>query len=118
MAYMAAEGEDTGLASFAHLSAIVGPLIPLAIWAARRNDDPFVTREAAKAANFSAATALAFIAATLVAVYVPFVGFVGTLAQLVILVVAIFLCIQAFRAVRRLAPTSYPFQLRMVRDND
>lgn len=118
MTYAASEGPDTALAGLAHLGAIVGPVIPLGVWLARRRDDEFVTREAAKATNMGMAVLTAFVAATLVEVFVPLVGFLGRLAQLVVLVIAGFLCVQAFRNVRRGAPTTYPIYIKVVKTHE
>lgn len=114
MAYSPLDGPDTALAGFAHLSAITGPLIPWLVWLSRRNEDPLVAKEAAKATNAGMAFFLAFAVATLINIYVPLVGFVGRLAQLAVIVVAAFLCVHAFRRVRRGVPTSYPFQIKVV----
>lgn len=118
MAYSAMDGPDTGLAGAAHLGAILGPLVPWAIYRARRDDDTYVAREAAKATNAGMAFFVAFVVATIVEIYVPLVGFVGRLAQLAILVVAVFVCVQAFRRVRDGMPTSYPFQIKVVTLDD
>jgi len=118
MSYSSLDGPDTSLAGFAHLSAIVGPVIPVFVYLSRRNDDAFVAKEAGKAANAGMAFLAAFVIATLVEMYVPLVGFLGRLAQLAILVAAVFLCVHAFRRVRRGAPTSYPFQIKVVNKDD
>lgn len=118
MSYSPLDGPDTSLAGFAHLGAIIGPAIPWFVWLARRNEDPFVTKESAKAINAGMAFFLAFAVATLIELYVPLVGFVGRLAQLAVIVVAVFLCVHAFRRVRRGSPTSYPFQIRVVKTDD
>ena len=118
MTYSSLDGPDTALAGFAHLGAIVGPVIPWLVWLARRNEDPFVTREAAKALNAGMAFFVAFTIATLIDLFVPLVGFVGRLAQLATLVVAVFLCVHAFRRVRRGVPTSYPFQIKVVNTDE
>lgn len=114
MSYSPLDGPDTALAGLAHLGAIAGPAIPWFVWLARRKEDPFVTKEAAKAVNAGMAFFLAFAVATLIALYVPLIGFVGRLTQLAVIVVAVFLCVHAFRRVRRGSPTSYPFQIRVV----
>lgn len=118
MSYSPLDGPDTALAGFAHLGAIVGPIIPWLVWRARRDEDPFVAREAAKATNAGMAFLTAFVVATLVELFVPLVGFVGRLAQVATVLVAIFLCVHAYRRVRRGAPTSYPLQLRVMRLDD
>ena len=118
MSYSPLDGPDTSLAGFAHLGAVIGPIIPLLVYLARKNDDPFVAREAAKATNAGMAFLVGFIVATLVEMYVPLVGFLGRLAQLAILVAAVFLCVHAFRRVRRGVPTSYPFQIKVVNKDD
>lgn len=118
MTYSPLDGPDTSLASFAHLGAIIGPVIPWLVWLARRSEDPFVAREAAKATNAGMAFFLAFAVATLVNLFVPFVGFVGRLAQIAVVVVAVFLCIHAYRRVRRGVPTGYPVQVRVISVED
>lgn len=118
MAYAATEGPHTTLASLAHLGAILGPVIPLVVWLSRRRDDEYVAREAAKATNLGMAVLVGFAAATLVELYVPLVGFLGRLAQLVVLVVAGFLCVQAFRNVRRGSPTTYPIYFKVVKTHE
>ena len=118
MSYSPLDGPDTSLAGFAHLGAIVGPVIPWLVWLSRRNEDAFVGREAAKAANAGMAFLVAFVAATLIELFVPLIGFVGRLAQVSVVVVAVFLCVHAYRRVRRGLPTSYPFQLRVLSQQD
>lgn len=112
------DARDTTMAGAAHLTAIVGPLIPFLVWLARRKDDQFATLEAAKAVNFSLLTITIFALATLVRFFVPLVGFVGTLAQWVVPVIAAYFCIQAFRAAKRGTPASYPYQFKVVKTND
>ncbi len=122
MAYTAHEGPDTAnsnaIASVAHLSAITGPLIPLALYFAQRERDPFVAGEASKAARFGALLLAAFIAATSVRLFVPLVGFLGTLGQWVILIVAIYFCLAGFRLARHGEPAHYPFQFKVEKHND
>ncbi|MGC4174948.1 DUF4870 domain-containing protein [Demequina sp.] len=118
MSYSPIDGPDTSLAGIAHLSAILGPLIPWLIWLARREDDPFVAKEAAKATNAGLAFFVAFVAATLVESFVPFVGWVGRMTQIAVIVVAVVLCTNAFRRVRRGVPTTYPVQWRVVNASD
>jgi len=112
------EGADTTMAGAAHLTAILGPLIPWFIWLGRRRDDAFAADEAAKAVNFSLLVLAAFIVATLVRLFVPLVGFLGTLAQWVVPIVAAYFCIQAFRVARKGSPASYPYQFKVVKIND
>jgi len=114
MSYSAADGPDTALAGFAHLGAIVGPVIPWLVWRSRRDEDAYVAREAAKATNAGMAFFVAFAASTLVEMFVPLIGFVGRLGQIATVVVAVFLCVHAYRRVRRGTPTSYPVQLRVL----
>ena len=112
------EGSDTTMAGAAHLTAIVGPLIPWFIWLGTRRDDDFSANEAAKAVNFALLVLAAFIVATLVRLFVPLVGFLGTLAQWVVPIVAAYFCIQAFRVARKGSPASYPYQFKVVKTND
>ncbi|MFV0633295.1 DUF4870 domain-containing protein [Demequina sp.] len=105
-------------AGLAHLGAVLGPLIPLAVWVAKKDSDPWAAREAGKAVNFGLMVFVVFAVATVVRKFVPFVAFIGTLAQLAVLVVAIVLCYQAFRAVRRGLPATYPYNIEVVKRND
>lgn len=118
MSQSSLESRDTAMAATAHFTAVVGPLVPLLIWLARRKDDPFATREAAKAVNFSLVALVLFALATLVRILVPLVGFVGTLAQWVVPIVAAYFCIQGGRVARRGTPASYPYQYKVVKTND
>ena len=118
MTQTAPEQADTTMAGAAHLTAILGPLIPWFIWLGRRRDDDFSANEAAKAVNFSALVFIAFLVATLVRLFVPLVGFLGTLAQWVVPIVAAYFCIQAFRVARKGSPASYPYQFKVVKTND
>ncbi|MCR6713082.1 MAG: DUF4870 domain-containing protein [Demequina sp.] len=114
MSYSPLDGPDTSLAGFAHLGAVIGPVIPWLVWRVRREEDPFVAREAAKATNAGMAFLVAFAAGTLIWMFVPFVGFVGRMLQVAVIVVALVLCVNAFRRVRRGVPTSYPVQIRVL----
>jgi uncharacterized Tic20 family protein len=119
MAYSQEENTGTGRAQAAHLTAMVGPLIPWLIYRRARAHGGLVATESAKATNFGALALAAFLAATAVASLVPLVGFVGTLAQLGVSVATVVLCTQASLTVRRGLPAAYPFDLKLVReDND
>lgn len=115
----ALDGEpDVAVAGLAHLGAVLGPVIPWLVWLARRRDDPWAAREAAAATNFGLLVLIAFLVATAVREFVPLVAFLGTLGQLAVLVVAVVLCYQAFRTVRRGLPATYPYDIKVVRNND
>jgi Domain of unknown function (DUF4870) len=118
MTYTANEGPDTAKASAAHLGAVTGPLIPLAVYFAKRNSDAFAAGEASKAARFSTVLLAAFLTATAVRMFVPLVGFLGTLAQWVIPVVAIYFCLAGFNLARRGEPANYPFQFKVETTDD
>ena len=118
MTYTAQEGPDTAKASAAHLGAVVGPLIPLAVYFVERDRDAFAAGEASKAARFSTVLLAVFLAATLVRIFVPLVGFLGTLAQWVIPVVAIYFCLAGFKLARRGEPANYPFQFKVETSDD
>jgi len=118
MTYTANEGPDTARASAAHLGAVIGPFIPLAVYYAERDRDAFAAAEAFKAARFSAVLFAAFLAATAVRLFVPLVGFLGTLAQWVIPVVAIYFCLAGFKLARRGEPANYPFQFIVEKTDD
>lgn len=118
MTYTDHEGSDTAKASAAHLGAVIGPLIPLAVYCAVRERDKFAAGEASKAARFSTVLLAAFLAATVVRLFVPLVGFLGTLAQWVIPVVAIYFCLAGFKLARRGEPANYPFQFKVETTDD
>lgn len=118
MSYNSLDGPDTTMAGAAHLTAIVGPIIPFFIWLGRRRDDAFAAAEAAKAVNFSTVTVVAVAAAILVRNFVPLLGFLGTLALWVVPIVAAYFCILGFRLARRGTPASYPYQFKVVKTND
>ncbi len=118
MSQTAPERADTTMAGAAHLTAIIGPVIPWFIWLGRRRDDAFSAGEAAKAVNFSLVVVVAIIVGTVVRLFVPLVGFLGTLAQWVVPIVAAYFCIQAFRVARKGSPASYPYQFKVVKTND
>ncbi len=118
MTYTAHEGPDTVSAGAAHLGAIAGPFIPLAVYYSRKEQDSFAAAEAVKAARFSGVLLAAFLAATAVRLFVPLVGFLGTLAQWVIPVVAIYFCLAGFKLARRGEPANYPFQLKVEKTDD
>jgi uncharacterized Tic20 family protein len=118
MTYMAHEGPDTTMAGVAHLGAMLGPVVPFVVWLARRREDAFSAREAAAATNFGAAVLAAFVAGTLIRLFVPLVGFLGTLTQLAVLIVAVFFSVQAFRGSQRGTPASYPFDIKVVKTDE
>ena len=118
MTYTADEGPDTVKAGAAHLSAIAGPLIPLALYFTERNRDAFAAGEASKAARFSSVLLAGFLIATAVRLFVPLVGFLGTLAQWVIPIVAIYFCLAGFRLARQGEPAHYPFQFKVEKNDD
>lgn len=118
MTYTSIEGARTGLASFAHLAAITGPIVPAAVYVSQREADRFAATEAAKATNFGLATVTAFALATAVRIFVPLLGFLGTLAQWVVPVVAVYFCIAGFRMARRGEPAQYPIQFKVVKTDD
>ena len=118
MTYTPNEGRNAAKASAAHLSAVTGPFIPLALYFLERQRDPFVASEASKAARFSGLLLAVFIVATSVRLFVPLVGFLGTLGQWVAPVVAIYFCLAGFRLARHGEPAHYPFQFKVEKHND
>ncbi len=106
---------STQAAEIAQLGAIIGPVIPYAIWWIRRDRDAFVAREAARATNFGVLVLAAFAASTAIRVLVPFVGFLGTVGQLAVVASSVVLCLQAYSAVRRGVPSSYPIEIKVVK---
>lgn len=118
MTYSAHESPRTIWASVVHLGALTGPLIPLSVYYAWRDEDEFTASEAAKASQFASILLAAFILATAVRLFVPLVGFLGTLAQWVIPVVAAYFCLAGFRLARQGESAHYPFQFKVVKTND
>ncbi|WP_291381147.1 DUF4870 domain-containing protein [Demequina sp.] len=118
MTYTAPTVMSAATAGIAHLSALTGPVVPLVIYATRRRTDVFVSSEAAKAANFSAAVVAVFILATLVRELVPLIGFLGTLGQWVVPVVAIYFSLAGFWVAKQGKPAHYPYQLKVVKTHD
>ena len=101
----------------AHLSALVGlivPLIgivlgPLAVWLARRDESAFVAEHAREALNFNISVLLAAIACMLL--MLVFVGFLlGTALFVAWLVLTLIAAIKASEG----ATYRYPFSLRFV----
>lgn len=109
---------NTRAAASAHLGAVIGPVIPAAIYLARRHADRFSAEESAKALNFSVLVVSLFVAGTLVRLLVPFVGFLGTLAQWVVPLVGAYFCVMAWRGARLGTPATYPFQFKVVKTDD
>jgi len=118
MTYSEHQGPRTNWAGAAHLSALTGPILPLAVYYAWRDDDEFASSEAAKAAQFASVLLAALIAATAVRMFVPLVGFLGTLAQWVIPVVATYFCLAGFWLARRGESANYPLQFKVVKTDD
>jgi uncharacterized Tic20 family protein len=105
-------------AMLAHLSALVGlvlPLIgivlgPLAVWLARRDDSAFVTAHAREALNFNITVLIgAFICMMLMLVFIGFL--LGTALFVVWLVLTLIAAIKASEG----ALYRYPFALRFIR---
>lgn len=106
---------STRAAEFAQIGAIFGPLIPWLVWWRRRGADLFAERAAAAATNFGALVLLAFFVASAIRVFVPFLGFLGTVGQLAVLASSVVLCLQAYSAVRRGVPATYPVEIKVVK---
>ena len=105
-------------AMLAHLSALVGlvlPLIgivlgPLAVWLGRRDDSAFVTAHAREALNFNITVLIgAFVCMMLMLVFVGFL--LGTALFVVWLVLTLIAAIKASEG----ALYRYPFALRFIR---
>jgi len=106
---------DTLAAEVAQIGAIFGPLVPWLVWLRRRGKDPFSEREAATATNFGTLAFITFGVATAVRTFVPFLGFLGTVVQLAVLASSVVLCLQAYSAVRRGMPATYPLDIKVVK---
>jgi uncharacterized Tic20 family protein len=108
-------GPDTLAAGVAQVGAIFGPLIPWLVWRRRRGRDPFAERSAAAATNFGTLVFLSFGVSTAIRVFVPFLGFLGTVGQLAVVASTTVLCLQAYSAVNRGVPATYPVDIRVLR---
>jgi uncharacterized Tic20 family protein len=106
---------STRAAELAQVGAIFGPLIPWLVWWRRRGTNLLAERDAAAATNFGTLVVVAFGAATALRAFIPFVGFLGTVGQLAVLVSSVVLCLQAYGAVRRGVPATYPVDLKVVK---
>lgn len=106
---------STLAAELAHLGAMIGPVIPWLIWRRHRGRDTFGERESAVATNFGTLLIVVFGAATALRLFVPFIGFLGTVGQLAVLASSVVLCLQAYSAVRRGVPATYPIDLKVVK---
>ena len=106
---------DTLAAEIAQVGAIFGPLVPWLVWLRRRGKDPFAERAAATATNFGTLALITFAVATAVRSFVPFLGFLGTVVQLAVLASSVVLCLQAYSAVRRGMPATYPLDIKVVK---
>jgi uncharacterized Tic20 family protein len=115
MAYENHVGPDTLAAEIAQVGAVFGPLIPWLVWWRRRGRDPFAERSAPAATNFGTLVLLSFGVSTAIRVFVPFLGFLGTVGQLAVVASTTVLCLQAYSAVRRGVPATYPVDIRVLR---
>jgi uncharacterized Tic20 family protein len=106
---------DTLAAEIAQVGAIFGPLIPWLVWWRRRGTNPFAEREAATATNFGTLVLVAFAITTAIRAFVPFLGFLGTVGQLAVVASSVVLCLQAYSAVRRGVPATYPVEIKVVK---
>jgi uncharacterized Tic20 family protein len=106
---------STRAAELAHVGAIFGPLIPWIVWRSHRGRDAVGEREGAVALNFGTLVIVAFAAATALRSFVPFLGFLGTVGQLAVLASSVVLCLQAYSAVRRGVPATYPVEIKVVK---
>ena len=106
---------DTLAAEIAQVGAIFGPLVPWLVWWRRRGRNRFAEHEAATATNFGALVLVSFGVATAVRTFVPFLGFLGTVVQLAVVASSVVLCLQAYSAVRRGMPATYPLDIKVVK---
>jgi uncharacterized Tic20 family protein len=106
---------STRASELAQVGAIFGPLIPWLVWLRRRGTGPVAERDARSATNFGALVLVVFAVASAFRVFVPFLGFLGTVGQLAVLASSVVLCFQAFSAVRRGVPATYPVEIKVVK---
>ena len=109
--------DETNWGMFAHLSALVGFIIPfgsiigpLLIWQTKGKEMEFVATEAKEALNFQITMAIAFLVAWLLVFIL-----VGFLLMAVVAIVDLILVIVAALSASKGQPYRYPFALRLVK---
>lgn len=109
--------EERQWAMFAHLSALIGFVIPfgtligpLVIWQLKKNDMPFVAEQGVEALNFQITVALAFLAAALLSVIL-----IGFLLMPIIGIGALVLTIIAGIKANQGEHYEYPINWRIVK---
>jgi uncharacterized Tic20 family protein len=109
--------DETNWGMFAHLSALVGFVVPfgsivgpLLIWQTKGKEMAFVATEAKEALNFQITMAIAFLVAWLL-VFV----LVGFLLMGLLAIIDLILVIVAALSASKGQPYRYPFALRLVK---
>lgn len=109
--------EECQWAMFAHLSALIGFVIPfgtiigpLVVWQMKKNDMPFVAQQGVEALNFQITVALAFLAAALLSVIL-----IGFLLMPIIGIGALVLTIIAGIKANQGEHYEYPINWRIVK---
>ena len=115
MSYQNLGGPDVQASRLAQIGAIIGPVIPYFVYRNRRDEEPVSARDAAAATNFGMFVLAAFVAGTVVRLWVPWVGWLGAIVQVSILVIAVVLCTQALNSVTRGVPAEYPLGVPVIR---
>lgn len=111
------DSQATNWGMFAHLSALVGLIIPfgsiigpLVIWLTKGKEIPFVEGEAKEALNFQITMAIAFLVSWLLVFIV-----VGFLFLMLLAITDLVLVIIAAISASKGEPYRYPFALRLVK---
>jgi uncharacterized Tic20 family protein len=102
--------DDTTFATLAHVLGLVTSWIgPLVIYLAKKDQSPYVRRQAAEALNFQLTMFIAYLVAVLLSIVL-----IGLLLMPVIWVVTLVFHIQAAVATNRGAAYRYPVSIRMI----
>lgn len=111
---------DRQMASFAHLSGILGILIPLILWLVGKDRGPLTNSEGKESVNFQITALIGYIAAIIVGSILTFVTagilfFIGGLLQFAIWVTVVIFCIQGFTKAKDGHSYTYPFAIRLIK---
>ena len=108
--------EEKQWALFAHLSALIGYIIPfgsiigpLVIWQIKKNEMPFVDDQGKEALNFQITILLGYVICWILTVIL-----IGAFLHVVLWILNIVFCILAAVRVSQTGSYRYPFALRLV----
>ncbi|GAA0929225.1 DUF4870 domain-containing protein [Nonomuraea longicatena] len=102
--------DDTTLAMLAHLLGLVSGWVgPLVIYLTKKDESPYIRRQAAEALNFQLTMFIAYLVAVLLSIVL-----IGLLLLPIVFVFSLVFHIQAAVAANRGAAYRYPVSIRMI----